>query len=348
VSADFTRQQAAFTQDALIGAPPRPRRQRRRAGASLMRARLLRGARRQFPIFVMLVVLIAGVGILYEFAGGVGPAAALPLWLAIGAAGALFISVAMELSRNTVTSIASLGKHRDYVVLGAAPELTPALLRELAPDWRTPLGALVFAPASGFAAAFRDLQGAIGGDHVVSFIAPIPNEGASTAALCAAISAHQQGRSVVLVDCDVRRRSLTRRFGLSPEKGVLQAAERPPSWRAILHHEPESGLAFIPAAEMQNPWVGMTDAPGLPTLLKELRRAYDLVILDCPPALANAEGAWLASRADRCVIVAAWDDTTMGALRASVRALRHNGNPATTIFVNRVPPGYRFGRLRPG
>ena len=348
MSADFSGEHAALAPDARGTAPPRPRRRDRRAAASLVRTRLLRGVQRQLPIFIIVTVLVSGVGVLYELADRVALLTALPRWLAIGAGGALAVSVALELARNTVTSIASLGRHRGYTVVGAAPELTPAALRELAPEWRTPIGSVVFEPASGFATAFRDLQGAIAGDRLVSFIAPIPNEGASTAALCAAVSAQQQGRRVVLVDCDVRRRSLTRRLGLEPKRGVLQAAERPQIWREIVDHEPESGLAIIPATEPQNLWRGIADAPGTSTLLRELRHAYDLVVLDCPPALANAEGAWLASQADKCVVVAAWDDTTMGALRASMRALRHNREPTVAIFVNRVPPGYRFGRLRPG
>src|SRR5262249_6667039 len=146
--------------------------------------------------------------------------------------------------------------------------------------------------------------------------------------------------------CDLRRRSLTRAFGRDPEIGVLEAAERPQNWRAALDHEHETGLAFIPAVEIDNPWKGLIGAPGLMGLIQELRQAYDLVILDCPPALANAEGRALASIADKCVLVAGWDDTTLGAIRASVDTLRMRANASTGLFINRVPAGYRFGRLR--
>jgi hypothetical protein len=46
------------------------------------------------------------------------------------------------------------------------------------------------------------------------------------------------------------------------------------------------------------------------------------------------------------VIVAVWDQTPTSAIRHTMRTLRRS--PGTTgIYVNRVPPGYRFGRLRP-
>jgi Mrp family chromosome partitioning ATPase/multidrug transporter EmrE-like cation transporter len=329
-------------------APPRAatRRRRRKPAASLVRTRIIRGAKRQLPTVVMLVALIGGVGLLYAYADKVPVKDAWPMWLGVATAAALAIAATLEFSRNTITSIASLGKHRGYVVLGAAPELTPADLRELPPDWRSPLGCLAFQPASLFASAFRDLQDAIADDHVVAFIAPIPNDGASTVALGAAVSAMQQGRRVVIVDCDLRRRSLTRAFGRNPEQGVLEAAERPQNWRSAIDHEHETGLAFIPAAEMDNPWRGLIGAPGVLALIEELRSAFDLVILDCPPALANAEGRALASLADKCVLVAAWDDTTLGGVRASIGTLQMRANASTALFINRVPSTYRFGRLR--
>lgn len=348
MSADFTGEQSTFMDDIRASSPPRVRmrRSRRKPATSLLQMRVLRGAKRQLPTFAILTALIAGVGVLYALADNTPLAAALPWCAGIAFAGALGISLALEVGRNTVTSIASLGKYRGYAVLGAAPELTPADLRELSPDWRSPLGCLAFQPASGFSTAFRDLQSAIADVHVVAFIAPIPNEGASTVALGAAVSATQQGRRTVIVDCDLRRRSLTRLFGRDPDRGVLEAAQRPQEWRTTLDHEPETGLAFIPAVQLDSPWRALTGVTGLASLIRELRTAYDLVILDCPPALANAEGPVLASLADKAVLVAAWDDTTIGAIRSSINALRARANASTAIFVNRVPAGYRFGRVR--
>src|SRR5262249_8709041 len=147
----------------------------------------------------------------------------------------------------------------------------------------------------------------------------------------------QQGRRTVIVDCDLRRRSLTRTFGRNPEHDVLDAAQRPQTWRAAIDHENETGVAFIPAAAMDNPWRALSGAPGLSALIQDLRQAYDLVILDCPPALANAEGPGLASLADKCVLVAAWDDTSLGAIRSSINALaRVRARVQTAVFVNRV------------
>jgi Mrp family chromosome partitioning ATPase len=307
--------------------------------------RIVRGVRRQLSAFVISTVLISGVALLYQYADQVRALSALPVSIAIGLAASLLITALLEFGRNTITSVQSLGKKRGYVVLGAAPELSPQALRALPPDWRSPLGCLAFQPASAFATAFRDLQGAISKDRLVAFIGSIPNDGSTTSALGTAVSATQQGRNVLLVDCDLRRRSLTRSLVGEVSAGVLEAADRPRDWPHLIIQEPETGLHILPAAPLKNPWASLVGAGGFATLINQLRDAYDLVILDCPPALGSADGAVLGRGADKCVLVVGWDDTSISTLREAVRALRRSGSP--TIYVNRVPRGYRFGRLRP-
>lgn len=313
---------------------------------SLTGARLLRATRRQAIPFAIAVASVTALGVAYDMSGGVRLQAALPLWLGVGVTVALIVAAMRELGRNTVTSIASLGKHRGYAVLGAAPALTPAALRQLPPDARSPLGVMTLQPASAFASAFRNLQDAVANDKVVAMIAPTPEAGATTVALCTAIGATQQGRRVIIVDCDIRRRSLTTALGRDPSVGVLQAAERPETWRSFVEQEDETGLPFLPAAAESNPWRSLFGAPGFPTLLDHLRAEFDLVVLDCPPAL-RAEAVMLARMADRCVVVAEWDETPLAILRRLMRTLRNRSRAVTGIYVNRVPPGYRFGRVRP-
>lgn len=310
-------------------------------------ARLRRAFRRQFPLFLLVVLAVAGGGIAYDYSGGVRPLASTWFWLPLGLAAGLALALMREIGRNTVTSVSSLGRHRDFTVLGAAPELTPRMLRQLPPDRRTPLGCLALQPASPFATAFRDLQSAVSDQSLVSFIAPLPDEGATTAALCTAVSAAQQGRSVIMVDCDLRRRSLTRALGLDPDYGVLEVSEEPEAWQACVSEEEETGVHIMPAARLRNPWRSLVGAQGFPMLVANLRRHYDLVVLDCPPALGSADGPLLAGGAERCIVVTAWDRTPLNAVRNAVRLLRRRAGVKTGVYVNRVPPQYRFGRLRP-
>jgi Mrp family chromosome partitioning ATPase len=211
---------------------------------------------------------------------------------------------------------------------------------------RTPLGVLAFQSATPFASAFRDLQNTVGEDKIVAFTSSVPNEGATTAALCTAISAAQQGRSAIVVDCDVRRRSLTFSLGFDPDEGVLDASADPENWQNFVGEEDETGVHFMPGGRSRSPWRTISGAPNFSALLEKLRDHYDLVVLDCPPALGSPDTPMMASLAEKTIVVTAWDRTPISAVRTAMRALQRRPRAVTGVYVNRVPPEYRFGRLR--
>lgn len=312
--------------------------------SSLLFGRLRRGFRRQLPVLLGATLLFGAAGMAFGMSSGADALSAGLTWLPFAFVAAAFVAVVLELERNTITVPASLGKFRGYGILGAAPDLTASALRELPPKHRSPLGLLAFKPVSPFATAFRDLQAAIASDNLVAFVAPRSGEGASTASLCAAVSAFQQGRNVIVVDCDIRRRTLTHMLGCNPREGVFEACSAPEHWQSFIEEEPETGLHFLPAAGSLNPWRTLLGSPGFPVLLDHLRKSYDLVVLDCPPALSSGDGAIMAGLADRVVAVAAWDSTPISALRNAVQAVQRHSQATTGVYVNRVPPGYRFGR----
>ena len=321
-----------------------PRRADNRAAET---GRRIGGAlRRQGWLFLGLVAAVAALGLLVALAERSLDANAILFWSGVGACVGFALASLRELSRETIVSAARLGKQRSFTALGAAPELSGATLRELPPDQRTPLGCLAFLPASSFATAFRDLQGAFARDGLVAFLSSADGERAAMAAMCAAASAAQQGRRVIVVDCDLRRRALTHELGIEPDVGVAEVVFSAMPWGEVVGQEPETGLSYIPALASKGAIRSLAEAPGFPALLASLREGYDLVVLSCPPAAAG--GAELAAKADKIVVVAAWDETTFAALRGVARVLPRNAKTRPGLFVCQVPAGRRFGRLRAG
>lgn len=298
-------------------------------------------ARQALPVAVI-AVLAAAAGVAFHASQGAEALQALQWWIPAALAAGLTVGFAREAVRNTITSPASLERNPGHAVIGAAPTLSAQALRLLPPDQRSALDCVVYQPASSFAGAFRDLQDAMAGNNLVSVIGVAADDGASTAALCAAVSAQQQNRKVIVVDCDLRRRGLTRMLGSRPSAGVLEAADLPEDWRGFVEEETETGLHVLPAAAAITPWDSLIGSRGFAAMLDHLCAAYELVILDCPPALASAEGPMIASMADLCVLVAGWDKTPVPAITRSVRVLHRGGSRVpVSVFVNRAPATYR-------
>lgn len=326
-----------------IGLPrssPRAKKKSRMAPHAAARPviKLQRVLGRQALPLLIAPMLIGGAVAAYAYAAHDWSPLVIGGGLAIGLLVGVMSAIAREAWRDAI-DFKSLAKRMPDGVLGAAPELTLSALRQLAPDFRSPLGALAFQPASRFASAYRELQDALPNQTAVSFIAALPGDGATTTALCAAVSATQQGRRVVVVDCDTRQRAMTKALGFAPDEGVMEACENVADWKSYIAEEPETGLHCIPAARARSPWRSLINVAGLPVLIEQLRREYDLVILDCPPALATAEGALLARMVDRSVVVARWDETPMSSLIQTLKSLRGGSARARQlgVYVNRAP-----------
>lgn len=321
----------------------------RRAGrGSLSIDKLVRALRRQWPLFLVVALCAFGIGAAYAYFAQAGDEAML-VWGAFGVGVGLAAAISREVSRDTVGGPTSVKRTSGYAILGATPELTRNELRALPPDLRTPSGCVTYYPASNFAASFRDLEASITDAQIIAFLGSIPNEGATTSALAFALSAAQQGRRVIILDCDVRRRSLTRQLmPVEPEVGMWEVAAKPDIWQGVVEHESETGLHFIPVAPLRNPWRHAFSQQGLKAALAQLRQHYDLIVLDCPPALSNSDSPYIARNADKRVIVARWDETPLGALRATMRVFRLQAPVSTGVLMNRVPAHYRFDRQRDG
>lgn len=299
--------------------------------------RLRRAAFRQVPMLLLCATVAAAGGALFVVFSQAAPLA-IAAWSGFGFAVGAAVAMARELGRNTVGGWYDIRRYSGYSLLGSAPELAAADVVDLPPDRRNPVGCLQHQPESRFASAIRDLTDEIAGDQLVAFVGSLPNDGATTAALCVAVCARQMGRRVLVIDCDLRQRSLSRALNAADRTvGTLDVATKPKLWREIIEKDEEAGIAFIPAARGFNPWRNLFNAPGLRILFDRLRDHYDLIVLDCPPALNGSDGSMIARIADRCVIVTAWDETPISALRATRRLLQDKAPVATSVYLNRAP-----------
>jgi tyrosine-protein kinase Etk/Wzc len=73
---------------------------------------------------------------------------------------------------------------------------------------------------------------------------------------------------------------------------------------------------------------------ALATLLQQLSRDYDYVIIDTPPVLVAADTPAIAAQAGTLLLVARAGETQMGELHESAKRLAHAGKAATGVLLN--------------
>lgn len=295
-----------------------------------------RAIKRQAPLMFGIAALIWVIGAIIIALGARDLNYAAPLF-AFGVVVGAFVGFAHEVERGVIDDLDGLERATHRGVTSAAPLIALRTLRGLSPDMRNPLGCAVYQPASDYAAALRHTLSTLEDARVVAVLGSTPRDGATATASSMAALAAQQGKNVLLVDCDLSRRGVTRLIDADPEAGVLEAAVNPDIWQALITPEPETGLHVMPAARLGDPWRRLFDEPRLGELVNHWRAHYDLIVLDCPPSAISAEAAMLTRVADRCLLVVSWDDTPGADVRQMMRRLRHNAPEDVNLHLNRAP-----------
>ncbi len=118
---------------------------------------------------------------------------------------------------------------------------------------------------------------------------------------------------------------------------------------AIQQHA-QTGLAVLAAGAIPPNPAELLQSNAMVQTLAELRKKYDVIIIDAPPLLPVTDSALLASEADGAVLVVRHGHATKDQVAGSVERLRAVEAPLLGLIMNMVPTkrglgsyGYGYG-----
>ncbi len=152
-----------------------------------------------------------------------------------------------------------------------------------------------------------------------------PGEGKSTVSANLAVSLAQAGRSVVLVDADLRRPAIHRRFRLPNERGLADVLVGEVALADAIQEDPFSGVPVITSGPPTFLAAELISSPRMAALLEDLKGRFDIVLVDTPALLAAADAAALATLADGVLLVVRCHRTRRQDLHATLEMLHHAG-----------------------
>lgn len=148
----------------------------------------------------------------------------------------------------------------------------------------------------------------------------LPHDGKTlTAANLALTLSESYARRVLLIDADLREPSLANLFGVSNTTGLTEAIQfpsRPPAMVAV-----SPTLTVLPAGQPNASPLATVSSQGMRSLLEELSRQFDWVLLDVPPVGLLPDGLILAHLTGACVLVIRAGSTPFAAVERAVSAL---------------------------
>ena len=217
--------------------------------------------------------------------------------------------------------------------------------------------AMVDQPESAAADAYRRLRARLtevaGRLELTSImvVSPGPGEGKSTTAANLAVAVAESGREVLLVSADLRRPRIHEFFGLPNSSGLSDILldglpeTTGGSWptddrrRTFLQIWSAAPQLWILASgpSPQHPST-VLDSTTMRQFLEEQGDLFELILLDCPPALAPDSLA-LASLVDGVLLVVDAKQTDRSAVSAVRDEFDHLGDKLIGSVLNRAPRG---------
>jgi succinoglycan biosynthesis transport protein ExoP len=254
-------------------------------------------------------------------------------------AGALSM-LAAELWGRNLRSGKDVERDLGLSFAGLVPDYASVAGRHRKTGPGAPADYMVDQPLSSFAEALRNLRAFLlfsGEARPVKLLAltsAVPREGKSMTSFCLARALALSGSNVVVVDCDLRLRGLSKLMG-EHASGIVQVVDGEATLEQALVRDAKTGLWVLPATEGAIPY-DLFSRPECDAMLRRLAERFDYVLLDTPPVLGVADARIIAGKVDRVLYVVHWNKTPLRAAQAAVQILRESGADIAGALLTRV------------
>ena len=185
---------------------------------------------------------------------------------------------------------------------------------------------------------------ASGRNNVILITGPSPSIGKSFIAANFAAVMAQMGKSVVLIDADMRRGHLFNYFELERGVGLSEYLQGKESNLDLLCHKTNvEGLEFLNTGAIPPNPAELLLNERFNTLMDELSSTFDFVILDSPPLLAATDGVIIGRKAGLTLMVARYGHTDIKELEVANNRLVQAGVTVQGVVFNDIQQGAGTG-----
>lgn len=172
----------------------------------------------------------------------------------------------------------------------------------------------------------------------------VPGEGKSWVASNLAVTFAQAGNKVILIDADMRKGRQYSIFGVLPKPGLsnfLTDTDRKNDEeihvKKYIKRTEVENLFLMPTGSIPPNPSELLVAPQMVKLLGELKRGFDIVIIDGTPCELVTDSVILSSVTDATLIVTAYKSTRKDSLDKIIKNIQNVGGNLVGVVVNKMP-----------
>lgn len=144
-------------------------------------------------------------------------------------------------------------------------------------------------------------------NKIIGITSAQPSEGKSTVSVNLAYTLAETGKSVILLDCDLRRPSIHAKMGIRQMPGIVEVLNGSVNLgnTPVRYMSSSSNVYFdvIVAGDIPENPTEILGSQHFKQMLDVISNAYDVVLLDLPPVNAVIDAAVVAKLTDGLVVV---------------------------------------------
>ena len=190
-----------------------------------------------------------------------------------------------------------------------------------------------------FAQAGKELQ-------TIALTSCTPNEGKSTTISNLAVVLTQAGKSVLLIDCDMRNPTVHKNFNLSNKVGLSSCISMGTAVADAVQATGIEGLDALTAGVIPPNPSELLGSERMKNILQRAKEEYDYVLIDTPPVLPVTDSLVLGRMVDGLILVIDSGEIKVEMARDVKNQLVHAGANILGVVLNKVRSehhGYGYG-----
>lgn len=180
------------------------------------------------------------------------------------------------------------------------------------------------------------LRIASGKKVAIMFTSTLRGEGKSLTSANLAISISQISEKTLLIDCDLRRPTIHKIFGIDQQPGISDLLKNENLLSSILAKNVIDKLTIIPSGEFcENP-AELLETEQFPRLLSRLKNIYDIIVIDTPPVFNLSDTHIIGKYVDFTVITVQMERTQRNDVLNTYNSLLQEGVKVAGFVLTKV------------
>jgi capsular exopolysaccharide synthesis family protein len=168
----------------------------------------------------------------------------------------------------------------------------------------------------------------------------LPSEGKSTIIANLAATMAKSGKSVVIVDCDLKKPNIHKIFSLSNVRGLTNVLVEDKKIDEVIKDTSVPNVYVITSGPIPPSSSELLGGKNIKEVLNELTLKFDLVLIDTPPILYISDAQIMAALSQGTIIVTAYGKSDKYQLLNAKEIIEKAAGKILGVVINKIPEKY--------